>query len=146
MRNGLTWAPSPWGSGSHFPRQPQSARGTKTPLCGLAPPHSAPDPTAARTHSPLMLTIAFVQIFIFRGNCNNSEGRAEQEEHRASWTIEDRIRTDSPEITKAEATPCTTSDSNGHKRSWIVLHLHQHPHDTGRPLRTSIFGAMLFSF
>ena len=37
MRNGLTWAPGPWGSGSHFPRQPQSARGTKTPFCGLAP-------------------------------------------------------------------------------------------------------------
>ena len=91
MRKGLTWAPSPWGSGSHFPRQPQSARGTKTPLCGLAPPHSAPDPTAARTHSPLLLTIAFVQIFIFCGNCNNSEGRAEQEEHRACWTAEDRL-------------------------------------------------------
>ena len=37
MRNGLTWAPGPWGSGSHFPRQPQSTRGTKTPFCGLAP-------------------------------------------------------------------------------------------------------------
>ena len=88
---GAHLGPSPWGSGSHFPRQPQSARGTKTPLCGLAPPHSAPDTTAAHTHSPLLLTIAFVQIFIFCGNCNNSEGRAEQEEHRACWTTEDRL-------------------------------------------------------
>ena len=101
-------------------------------------------PAAAHTHGPPLLTAAFVQMFILCGNRNDSEGRAEQEEHRACWTIEDGIRTDSPEI--AEATLCTTSDSNGCMRPCIVLHLHHHLHDTGRPLETSIFGAMLFSF
>ena len=57
-----------------------------------------------------------------------------------------QLRTDSPETTKAEATLCTASDSSGHMWSWIILHLHHHLRDTGRPLKTSIFGAMLFSF
>lgn len=129
-----------------FPTATSERQGHKDTILWPGPPPSAPDTTATHTHSPLLLTTASLQIFIFCGNCNSSEGRAEQEEHRACWTIEDRIRTDPPEITKAEATPCTTSDSNGHMRSWIVLHLHHHFHDTGSPLKTSIFGAMLFSF
>ena len=151
MRNGLSWARSPWGSGSHFPRQPQSSRDTKTALCGLAPlaqhqTHLLLRHTARRCSRtrPAAAHRSLCADFILCGNRNDSEGRAEQEEHHASWTIEDGIRTDSPEI--AEATLCTTSNSNGHMRPWIVLHLHHHLHDTGRPLETSIFGAMLFSF
>ena len=56
MRNGLSWARSPWGSGSHLPTATSEQQGHEDSTLWPGPPRSAPDTPAARAHGPPLLT------------------------------------------------------------------------------------------